>query len=71
MMVILLVMAGIILSLKPQYSRLDANYGGIHCWEMWGSLGLRGQTYNDISGFFIRDEVKHLDILKDKNGKHL
>ena len=61
-----LVMAGNNFEFKPQYSRLDANYGSLLLGD--GNLGFTWQNYAD-SGFFIRDEVKHLDILKDKNGK--
>ncbi len=51
---------------KPQYSRLDANYGSVLLGD--GKLGFKWQDYN-TSGFFIRDEIKHLGEFKDKSGK--
>jgi enediyne biosynthesis protein E4 len=49
---------------KPQFGRLDANYGSL-------LLGHKNGTYSwtpyNQSGFFIRGEVKHLKALKDKN----
>jgi hypothetical protein len=61
-----LVMAGNNFEFKPQYSRLDANYGSVLLGD--GKLGFTWQNYN-ISGFVIKDEVKHLKVIKDKNGK--
>jgi hypothetical protein len=61
-----LIMAGNNFEFKPQYSRLDANYGNVLLGN--GKLGFTWQKYSD-SGFFIRNEVKHLQLLKDKNGK--
>ena len=60
-----LIMAGNNFEFKPQYSRLDANYGNILLGD--GELDFKWQTYSD-SGFFIRDEVKHLEIVKDSKG---
>ena len=51
---------------KPQYSRLDASYGDVLLGD--GKLGFEWQNY-DASGFYIRDEIKHLKQLKSKNGK--
>jgi len=51
---------------KPQYSRLDANYGNVLIGD--GSLGFEWQDY-DTSGFYIRDEIKHLKQFKDKTGR--
>lgn len=61
-----LIMAGNNFEFKPQFSRLDANYGNVLLGD--GKLGFDWQNYNE-SGFFIREEVKHLKILKDKSGK--
>ena len=60
-----LVMAGNNFEFKPQYSRLDANYGNVLLGD--GKLGFEWQNYSD-SGFFIRNEVKHIEIIKDKKG---
>jgi len=51
---------------KPQYSRLDANYGSVLLND--GNLGFNWQDYK-ASGFFIRNEVKHIKQFKDKSGK--
>ncbi|WP_243641673.1 VCBS repeat-containing protein [Maribacter algicola] len=60
-----LIMAGNNFEFKPQFSRLDANYGNVLLGD--GKLGFEWQNY-DKSGMFIRNEVKHLKILKDKSG---
>ena len=60
-----LVMAGNNFEFKPQYSRLDANYGNVLLGD--GNLGFEWQNYSD-SGFFIRNEVKHIEVIKDKKG---
>ncbi len=61
-----LVMAGNNFEFKPQFSRLDANFGNVLLGN--GNLEFIWQHYN-TSGFFIRDEVKFLKQLKDKDGK--
>jgi len=49
---------------KPQYSRLDSNYGSL-------LLGSKKGTYNWIpsnkSGFFVKGEIKHIRTVKGKN----
>lgn len=60
-----LVMAGNNYEFKPQYSRLDANYGSVLLGNGKGSF--EWQNYN-TSGFFVKGEVKHLKPFKDKNG---
>jgi len=60
-----LVMAGNNFEFKPQYSRLDANYGNVLLGD--GKLNFKWQNYAD-SGFFIRNEVKQLKTIKDKEG---
>lgn len=60
-----LIMAGNNFEFKPQYSRLDANYGNVLLGD--GNLNFEWQNYAD-SGFFIRNEVKQLKVLKDKKG---
>ena len=61
-----LVMAGNNFEFKPQFSRLDANYGNVLLGD--GNLGFKWQNYRE-SGFFIRNEVKQLQLFKDNQGK--
>ncbi|SHG49920.1 VCBS repeat-containing protein [Flagellimonas flava] len=61
-----LIMAGNNFEFKPQFSRLDASYGNLLLGD--GKLGFAWQNYND-SGFAIKEEVKYLEQLTDKNGK--
>ncbi len=60
-----LIMAGNNFEFKPQYSRLDANYGSVLLGN--GDMDFEWQNY-DRSGFFVRDEVKHLKTFKDNSG---
>lgn len=50
---------------KPQYSRLDANYGSVLLND--GKNNFTWQNYND-SGFFVRGEVKYIKEFKDNQG---
>ncbi len=61
-----LVMAGNNFEFKPQFSRLDASYGSVLLGN--GAMEFEWQDYNK-SGFVIKNEVKHLKTIKDKNGK--
>lgn len=61
-----LIMGGNNFEFKPQYSRLDASYGNVLLGD--GKLGFDWDPY-DSSGFFIKEEIKHLQQIKDKNGK--
>lgn len=61
-----LIMAGNNFEFKPQFSRLDSNYGSVLLNN--GNLDFEWQDY-EKSGFFIKNEVKHLSQFKDKNGK--
>ena len=61
-----LIMAGNNFEFKPQFSRLDANYGNVLLGD--GNLNFEWKNY-DESGFFIREEVKHLGVVKDKDNK--
>lgn len=61
-----LILGGNNFEFKPQHSRLDASYGNVLLGD--GKLGFQWQEYN-TSGFFVRDEIKHLKQFKDKNGK--
>lgn len=62
-----LIMGGNNFEFKPQYSRLDANYGNILLGD--GKLNFEWQDYN-TSGFYVRDEIKHIKQIKDKNGRY-
>lgn len=61
-----IIMGGNNFEFKPQYSRLDANYGSVLLGN--GNSDFTWQNY-DASGFFIRNEIKHIKQFKDKNGK--
>tara|TARA_R110000868_G_scaffold79850_4_gene227042 strand:- start:31203 stop:34565 length:3363 start_codon:yes stop_codon:yes gene_type:complete len=61
-----LIMGGNNFEFKPQYSRLDANFGSILLGN--DKLDFKWQNY-DESGFFIKEEVKHIEQFKGKNGK--
>jgi hypothetical protein len=61
-----LIMGGNNFEFKPQYSRLDASYGNVLLGN--GKMDFKWQNYNE-SGFFIREEIKHLKQFKDANGK--
>lgn len=61
-----LIMGGNNFEFKPQYSRLDASYGNVLLGD--GKLGFQWQDYA-TSGFFVKEEIKHLRQFKDKNGK--
>ncbi len=60
-----LITAGNNFEFKPQFSRLDADYGSVFLGD--GKLNFDWQNY-DESGFFVRGEVKHIKEVKDKNG---
>lgn len=57
-----LILGGNNYEFKPQYSRQDANYGSVLLGD--GRMGFEWLNYNN-SGFFVRDEVKHLGVFKD------
>jgi len=61
-----IIMGGNNFEFKPQYSRLDANYGSVLLGD--GKMNFKWEDYNS-SGFFIRDEIKHLKQFKDASGK--
>lgn len=60
-----LILAGNNFEFKPQFSRLDASYGNVLLGK--GDLQFEWQSH-DKSGFFVRDEVKHLSVFKDASG---
>ena len=61
-----LIMGGNNFEYKPQFSRLDASYGNVLLND--GNLGFTWQDYKQ-SGFFVKDEIKHLRSFTDKSGK--
>ena len=61
-----LILGGNNFEFKPQYSRLDANYGNVLLGN--GKLDFEWQNYAK-SGFFVKGEIKHLASFKDSNGK--
>ncbi|MBT8280590.1 MAG: VCBS repeat-containing protein [Muriicola sp.] len=60
-----LIMGGNNFEFKPQFSRLDANYGNVLLGNK--DLDYKWEEYTK-SGFFIRDEVKHIKQFKDRKG---
>lgn len=61
-----LIMGGNNFEFKPQFSRLDANFGSILLGNE--KLDFKWQNY-DESGFLIKGEVKYIERFKDSNGK--
>ena len=61
-----LILGGNNFEFKPQYSRLDANYGNVLLGN--GKMDFEWQNYTK-SGFFVKGEIKHLASFKDANGK--
>lgn len=59
-----LILGGNQYEFKPQYSRLDSNYGSL-------LLGSKNGSYNWVpynkSGFFVKGEIKHIKTIKGKN----
>lgn len=51
---------------RPQYSRLDANYGSVLLND--GNNNFDWTPY-EASGFFIKEEIKHIATFTDKSGK--
>lgn len=61
-----LVMGGNYFDYKPQFSRQDASYGHVLLGD--GKFGFEWKDYSE-SGFYIRDQIRHLKSFKDRNGK--
>jgi len=61
-----IIMGGNNFEFRPQFSRLDADYGSVLLND--GNNNFNWQNYDD-SGFFIREEIKHIEQFKDKDGK--
>ncbi len=60
-----IVLAGNNYEFKPQYSRLDASYGSVLLND--GSGNFAWMDYQE-SGFFVKEEVKHMEFFTDKKG---
>jgi len=60
-----IIMGGNNFEFRPQYSRLDANYGNVLLSD--GKGDFNWEDYNS-SGFFVREEVKHISKFHDKEG---
>ncbi|MEL0186457.1 MAG: VCBS repeat-containing protein [Flavobacteriaceae bacterium] len=63
-----IVMGGNNYEFKPQYSRMDSNYGTVLLNN--GNMDFKWLDYTK-SGFFIKDEIKHLKSLENINGDKL
>lgn len=61
-----LVMAGNNFELKPQFSSQDASFGNVLLGD--GKMNFTWQNYEQ-SGFNVRNEVKFLKTIRDKNGR--
>jgi hypothetical protein len=61
-----IVMGGNNFDLKPQFSRQDASYGHVLLGD--GKLGFEWTNFTE-SGFYVRDQIKHLKSFTDKKGK--
>ncbi|MEM9361669.1 MAG: VCBS repeat-containing protein [Bacteroidota bacterium] len=61
-----LILGGNNYDFKPQFSRLDASYGGVLLGSGDGNFSW---TPHDDSGFYVKGEIKHLSKFKDKTGK--
>ncbi|MDG3583987.1 VCBS repeat-containing protein [Galbibacter pacificus] len=61
-----LIMAGNNYEFKPQFSRLDANYGSVLLGDGQGDF--EWQNYN-TSGMFVKGEVKNIKRFQDASGK--
>lgn len=60
-----IIMGGNNFEMKPQFSRQDASYGHVLLGD--GNMDFHWQNYND-SGFFIREEIRHIETFSDKTG---
>lgn len=61
-----IIMGGNFFEFRPQYSRLDANFGSVLLSD--GQNNFEWTPYEE-SGFFIREEIKHIATFSDKEGK--
>ncbi|MGB0303804.1 MAG: hypothetical protein ACPGAI_01560 [Flavobacteriaceae bacterium] len=50
---------------RPQFSRLDSDFGSVLLND--GAQNFTWQKYQE-SGFYIRDEIKHIQPFEDASG---
>ncbi len=60
-----IIMGGNDFEFKPQFSRLDGNYGSVLLND--GNLNFNWQNYNE-SGFLVKEEIKHIRQFHDAAG---
>ncbi len=60
-----IIMGGNNFELKPQFSRQDASYGHVLLGN--GNMDFSWKNFSE-SGFFIRDEIRHIKSFTDKDG---
>jgi len=51
---------------RPQFSRLDSDFGSVLIND--GAQNFKWQNYNE-SGFYVRDEIKHIKTFKDADDR--
>jgi len=61
-----IIMGGNFYEFRPQYSRLDANFGSVLLND--GQNNFDWTPYEE-SGFFVKEEIKHIASFSDKAGK--
>ena len=61
-----IIMGGNNFEFRPQYSRLDSDYGSVLLND--GNLNFKWKDHEQ-SGFFIKEEIKHISKFHDNNGK--
>lgn len=59
-----LILGGNQYEFKPQYGRLDANYGSVLLGSKKGTFTNSSST---ASGFFVKGEIKKVQLIKNKN----
>ena len=60
-----IIMGGNNFEFRPQYSRLDANYGTVLVNDGQGNFNWKDY---ENSGFFIEEEIKHISKFNDRDG---
>jgi hypothetical protein len=60
-----IIMGGNNFEFRPQFSRLDANYGNVLISDGKGDFNWKDY---ENSGFFVSEEIKHISKFNDKDG---
>ncbi len=60
-----IIMGGNNFEFRPQFSRLDANYGNVLLSDGQGNFNWKDY---ENSGFFVTEEIKHISKFNDKDG---